>query len=106
MGVSKGRKVNIAEPEQEIGKEDSRAGQSEFAVSNINITTMATAQPLLFDREEEVRFIQEHATPAGKSAAVAAFAAEPGWRLDLGPIDQTQRRSGSDVEPRSHNRCT
>ena len=74
-----------AEPEPGAGKEDSRLRQSDLAVSGISLTTMATAQPLLFDREEEVIFLQEHATPSGKATAIAAFAAEQGWKMDLGP---------------------
>ena len=34
-------------------------------------------------------FIQEHSTKAQKARALKAIPAERGWRLDLGPVDET-----------------
>ena len=53
-------------------------------MASINITALATTQPLLFESEDDMIFFQEHGTPSGKAMAIAAFAAEQGT-LEDGP---------------------
>ena len=40
---------------------------------------------------------QEHATKAGKAGAIRAVAAERGWSMDLGPVDETIEAASAGV---------
>ena len=46
---------------------------------------------------EGLVFIQEHSTKAHKAGALRAMAAERGWRLDLGPVDETTESANAGV---------
>ena len=65
--------------------------------ATINITAMATSQAILLEREEDLIFFQEHSTPGNKVATIQALAAESGWRMDLGPVDESTDRISAGV---------
>ena len=65
--------------------------------ATINITAMATSQATLLEREEDLIFFQEHTTPGNNVATIQALAAERGWRMDLGPVDESTDRISAGV---------
>jgi hypothetical protein len=58
---------------------------------------MATSQVTLFEREEDLIFFQDHTIPGDKVATIQALAAERGWRMDLGPVDESTDRISAAV---------
>ena len=73
------------------------ADPDRIRTATINITTMATSQVTLFEREEDLIFFQEHTTPGNNVATIQALAAERGWRMDLGPVDESTDRISAGV---------
>ena len=49
---------------------------------------MAGSQPVLRDMEGDAVFFQEHTLGAEKASLAKALAAEKGWRMDIGPVNQ------------------